>query len=149
MRSDEARTEVLRGLRAVRAPHNSGAVEARCRAGRDAAAAGSARPDERVAALDLDEVGEDRSREGRVVELHRVIDGVVFRGPLPGGADLDRAGEDAQGRGLLVRRRLGRDEAGFDVEREGADGAAEGAVFAAGEAADLLDCCFRTAPIAA
>ena len=56
-----------------------------------------------------------------------MVDGVVLRGPLPGDADLDVAGGDAQGRDLFVRGRLGRDEPRFDVEREGANGAVEGA----------------------
>src|SRR5437879_3815448 len=107
------------------------------RARRDAASRGSARPDERVAVIDRDEVGVDRRREGRVGELHRVIDGVLFRGPLPRGAYLNVAGHHAQVRRLLVVGGFGRKEAYLDVEQERLDGAGVRAIFGAGEGANL------------
>jgi hypothetical protein len=55
----------------------------------------SARPDERVTVIDCYEVGENRHREGRIVELDRVLNGVFFRGPLPRGSYLDVAGHHA------------------------------------------------------
>src|SRR5271163_1777115 len=78
----------------------------------------SARPDEGVIGLALEEVGVDRRREGRIVELDRVILGVLLRGSAPRGTYLDVADQHPQVRGLVVGRLVGWDEAGFDVERE-------------------------------
>ena len=88
------------------------------------AVAASARPDQCVAVIDRDEVGVDRRREGRVVELDRVVDGVdVLGGPLPRGTYLDITDHHAQVRSFLVLGGFGRKEARLEVERERLDGA--------------------------
>src|SRR5260370_931489 len=87
--------------------------------------------------MGVGEGGVDRGRERRVGGLNRVILGVLLRGPAPRGNYFDIAHEHPQVRGLLVRGRLGGDEARFDIERERPDGADEGAVFATGEGTDL------------
>src|SRR5258705_2277602 len=51
----------------------------------------SARPDEGVIGLALEEVGVDRRREGRIVELDRVILPVLLLGPAPRGPHSDIA----------------------------------------------------------
>jgi hypothetical protein len=89
---------------------------------------------EAVFAFDLGERGVDRSREARNVELDRKVVAVLLRGLLPGGAELDAAGVNAELR-ALVGRVFDAGDAGLDVESEGADGAAE-AVFGSGEGAD-------------
>ena len=84
-------------------------------------------PDELEAFLtfDLDQGGVDRSREARVVQLDREIVALgVLGGLLPGRAQFDVAGEDAEVR-ALVGGVLDADQLGLGVEGEGTDGAGE------------------------
>ena len=74
--------DARRTIRSVKSRGACGAAALRARVG-------SARPDERVDVIDRDEVGVDWCREGRIVELHRVIHSVLLRRPLPGRTDLD------------------------------------------------------------
>src|ERR1700751_1005766 len=78
----------------------------------------STRPDQRVTFIDRHEIGIDRRREGRVVELDRVIQRVVLGSPLPRGAYLDVASHYTQVRSFLVLGEFGRKEARLDVQRE-------------------------------
>src|SRR5258707_6029722 len=94
-------------------------------------------PDELEAflAFHLDQGGVDRSREARVVQLDReVVPFGVLGGLLPGRAQLDAAGGDAEMR-ALVRGVLDADQLGLGVEGEGADATGE-AVAVRGEGAD-------------
>jgi ATP-dependent helicase HepA len=93
----------------------------------------SPRPDELVLAIiALDQGRVDRSREGWIVELDRDVFGARVLGRLgPACAKLDAIGDDpVVGAALVV---LGHGPDGrLDVDGEGADRAAEGAVLAAG-----------------
>lgn len=84
-------------------------------------------PDELEAllAFHLDQGGVDRGREARVVQLDREIVPLgVLGGLLPGRAQLDIAGEDAEVR-TLFGGGLDADQLGLGVESERADGAGE------------------------
>jgi len=85
-----------------------------------------------VFAFDLGERCVDRSREARIVELDREVVALgVPGGLLPGGAELDAAGIDAELR-ALVGGVLDPGDARLDVEGKRANGAGE-AVFGGGE----------------
>ncbi len=72
-------------------------------------------------AFNLDQCGGDRSREARVVQLDREIVAFGSLGLLlPGGAQFDGAGEDAE-LWAVVGGVLDALEAGLDVEGEGLD----------------------------
>ena len=92
---------------------------------------------ERAAVLVLDEVREDRRREGGVVEPDLVVFATALLGRLgPGRAELDRAGVEAVGGSafLLALDGLQRD---LGAEVEGLDLALERAVAVEGECADV------------
>src|ERR1039458_9483561 len=63
---------------------------------------GSAGPDEGEAAGALDQAGEDRCRETRIVELDREIGVTILGGGGPGRSDLRRSRVDPEIRGLVV-----------------------------------------------
>lgn len=68
--------------------------------------------------FDFDQGGVDRSREARIVQLDgEVVALGVLGGLLPGGAQLDVAGVDAEVRSL-VGRGVDADQLGLDVEVE-------------------------------
>src|SRR3546814_7559093 len=99
----------------------------------------SAGPDELpLVAVALHELGVDRRRERRIVELEREVFGAGFARRLgPARADLDlRAGVDAVV-GRLVVVAFDRADGGLGAERQGPDRAAEDAALVAGEGADL------------
>jgi hypothetical protein len=76
-------------------------------------------------AFHLDQGGVDRSREARVVQLDREIVALGILGSLlPGRAQLDIAGEDAEVR-TLFGGGLDPDQLRLGVESERADGAGE------------------------
>src|SRR6266404_1164090 len=123
----------------------------RCRGPSVAAGTG---PDELEAflAFHLDQGGVDRSREARVVQLDREIVALGVPGSLlPGRAQLDIAGEDAEVR-TPFGGGLDADQLGLGVESERAHRAVE-AVAVRGEGADGCHCrvlsVSRAAPIAA
>jgi len=74
----------------------------------------------------LDQGGVDRSGEARVVQLDREIAAAEAGDLLPGGAELDRAGVDAEVR-ALVGGVLDAFETSLDVEIEGLDRTREAA----------------------
>src|SRR6202171_4785484 len=121
---------------------------------REGSIAAWAGPDELEAflAFHLNQGGVDRSREARVVQLDREVVALgILGGLLPGRAQLNVAGEDAEVR-TLFGGCLDADQLGLGVESERADGAGE-AVAVRGEGADGCHCrvlsVFRAAPIAA
>ena len=75
-------------------------------------------------AFHLDQGGVDRSGEARVVQLYREVVAALCGDFLPGGAEFDIAGEDAEVRSL-VGGVFDADQLGLDVEVEGLDRAAE------------------------
>jgi hypothetical protein len=76
-------------------------------------------------AFHLDQGGEDRSREARVVQLDREIVTLgVPGGLLPGRTQLDITGEDAEVRSL-VGGVLDPNQLGLGIERKGANRAGE------------------------
>src|SRR6267154_1014590 len=94
--------QVFCGFRDRRAPHNPEGRAATARRANRRGSGRSARPDEGVIGLALEEVGVDRRREGRIVELDRVILCVLLRGAVPRGPYLDVAHQHPQVRGLDV-----------------------------------------------
>jgi hypothetical protein len=96
-----------------------------------------ARPDQlqAVFAFDFRQRGVDRSGEARIVQLDREVVAALFGGLLPGGAELDVAGVDAEVR-AFVGRVFDAGDAGLDVEGQRADRAGE-AVFGGGEGAEV------------
>src|SRR5688572_4674271 len=95
----------------------------------------SARPDQLVLAVALDQVGVDRGGEARVVELDAdELAPVALAGAQPACADLDLPYEDAVV-GLRFAALFGRRDRDLGLEAHGLDGAAEAGV-ALGEGAD-------------
>lgn len=110
-------------------------------AGGQSAVARLSRPDELVFALvALDQRRVDRSGEGRVIKRQREIFSARFSSRLaPAGAKFDGACGDAEVGSLVIVAVAGLD-ACLDVQREGLDAAGVGAVFIAGEGANLCHC---------
>src|SRR5208283_1920718 len=114
-------------------PGNSGAAcrLLRLRAGPDHA--------ELTGLVVLVEGGVDRSRQARIVQLDRDVGAVLLRHALPGGADLDIAGEDPEVR-AAVAGRVERGKLRLGVELQRLDEAVEGAVFRLRESTDVSHC---------
>lgn len=102
----------------------------------------SAGPDKLVlAVVALDERGVHRSGEGWVIELEREVFGARLAGRAgPACSKLDTPCGDAEVGGPVIVAVAGLDGR-LDAEGEGLDGACVGAVFFAGEGADLSHCC--------
>src|SRR5579884_2166668 len=96
----------------------------------------AAGPDQAVAVLGVDQGRVDRGREAGVVELDGEVVAVLSGGLLPGRAELGLAGEDAEVGRLVVVLVGGPELGGLDVEAEGLDRAAVGAVGLLVEGAD-------------
>src|SRR5262249_23323576 len=85
-----------------------------------------ARPDQGEGLTVVDEVGVDRSREARIIELDREVVAALARALRPGGADLGAADIDPMARSVLARPvGLGNDAHALALQAQGEDLALE------------------------